>query len=66
MSKFFKENNIRGARWARAICSFWKIYKCLLHQITREIFLELVDDVHEIASQRVEIVEILKARTRYL
>ena len=32
-SKFFKDNKIARARRARAICSLWKIYKCLLHQI---------------------------------
>ena len=33
-SKFSKDNKI-AARRASAICSLWKIYKCLLHQIVR-------------------------------
>ena len=36
-SKFFKDNKIARARRASAICSLWKIYKCLLHQIALEL-----------------------------
>ena len=59
-SKFLKDEIVR-ARRASAIYSLWKIYKCLLHQITREIILLLVDNVHEKTSQKVKTDEILKA-----
>ena len=44
-----------------AICSLWNIYKCLLHQIVREIVLLFVNNVHEKTSEGVKTVEILKA-----
>ena len=51
---------------ADAICSLWNIYKCLLHQIVREIVLLFVNNVHEKTSEGVKTVEILKACARYL
>ena len=32
---------------ASAICNLWKICQCLLHQITREVMLLLVNNVNE-------------------
>ena len=38
----FQRQQIAQASRASAICSLWKIYKCLLHQIAREHMLLLV------------------------
>ena len=46
-----KDNKIAQAGRASAIFSLWKIYKCLLHKITRAIMLPLVNKVHEKTSQ---------------
>ena len=54
------------AHRASAICSCWKIYKCLLHQTAREIILLLVNHVHEKILQKVETEKILKACMHFL
>ena len=59
-SKFFKDNKIA---WAR---SLWIIYKCLLHQIAREIMLLLANNVGDKTSQKVRTEKILKAFARYM
>ena len=38
---------IAQAHRASAIRSLLKIYKCLLYQIARKIFLQLLNNVHE-------------------
>ena len=47
MDKFFEGNKIAWAGWASVICIIWKIYKCFLHQIAREIMLVLVENLHQ-------------------
>ena len=47
-----KDNKIAQAGRASAIFSLWKIYKCLLHKITRAIMLPLVNKVHEKTLQK--------------
>ena len=53
-SKFFKDNKTAWAHRASAICSLWKIYKCVLYQIAWEIMLSLVNNIHEKTSKRVK------------
>ena len=53
-SKFFKDNKNAWAHRASAICSLWKIYKCVLYQIAWEIMLSLVNNIHEKTSKRVK------------
>ena len=47
-----KDIKIAQDIYAPAICSLLKIYKCLSHQIAREIMLQLVSNVHEKKNQR--------------
>ena len=59
LSKFFKDNKTAQARRASAICSLWKIYKFVLHQLARELMLLLVNNVREKTSQKVKTDEML-------
>ena len=59
MGKFFKDNKIAWAGKASAVYSLWKIYKCLLHQIAREIMIWKT-------SQKVKADKILNACVRYM
>ena len=56
-----KDNSIISS----AICSLWKIYKCLLQQIAFNIMLLLVNNVYEKTSWRVRTDKILKASAHY-
>ena len=53
-SKFFKDNKTAWAHRTSAICSLWKINKCVLYQIAWEIMLSLVNNIHEKTSKRVK------------
>ena len=59
-NKFFKDNKIAQAFRAVAICSLWKIYKCLWHQIAREIMLLLVNSQYMKKHHRKSRHKILK------
>ena len=63
-SNFFTDIKIAQTRRASAIYSLWKICKCLLHQIAREIMLLLVDNLNETTSSKSVTEEILKACAR--
>ena len=52
------------SKWASTICSLWKLFKCPLHQIAREIILFPVNSIPEKTAQKVEKDEILKACAR--
>ena len=52
------------SKWASTICSLRKLFKCLLHQIAREIILFPVNNANEKTAQKVEKDEILKACAR--
>ena len=51
-----------------AICSLWKLYKCLLRQIAKEFMLFLVNNLMKKKTQKVKTNEILKtcAHSLYL
>ena len=60
-SNFFTDIKIAQTCRVSAIYSLWKICKCLLRQIAREIMLLLVDNLHETTSFKSEANEILRA-----
>ena len=46
MTEIFKDNTIAQPCRVSAICSLWKFYECLLHQIGGESMLLFVNHLH--------------------